>query len=98
MRTAQRGGEVTEAPATAGVPLTQVIQVITFTLVSAEPITGLSGKRYGEVLLVEQGVERFENKSFVSLGSRFAHFGSPWFCRQRFSQCWPSSKDYIHTL
>jgi hypothetical protein len=29
--------------------------VITFTLVSAEPITGLSGKRYGEVLLVTPG-------------------------------------------
>jgi hypothetical protein len=35
--------------------LTQVIGVITFTLVSAEPITGLSGKRYGEVLLVTPG-------------------------------------------
>jgi hypothetical protein len=35
--------------------LTQVTEVITFTLVSAEPITGLSGKRYGEVLLVTPG-------------------------------------------
>jgi hypothetical protein len=39
----------------ARVPLTQVTGVITFTLVSAEPITGLSGKRYGEVLLVTPG-------------------------------------------
>jgi hypothetical protein len=37
------------------VPLTQVIEVVTFTLVSVEPITGLSGKRYGEVLLVTPG-------------------------------------------
>ena len=36
-------------------PLTQVIEVVTFTLVSVEPITGLSGKRYGEVLLVTPG-------------------------------------------
>jgi hypothetical protein len=35
--------------------LTQVTEVDTFTLVSAEPITGLSGKRYGEVLLVTPG-------------------------------------------
>jgi hypothetical protein len=35
--------------------LTQVIGVTTFTLVSAEPITGLSGKRFGEVLLVTPG-------------------------------------------
>jgi hypothetical protein len=35
--------------------LTQVAEVVTFTLVSAEPITGLSGKRYGEVLLVTPG-------------------------------------------
>src|ERR1700743_2877034 len=34
--------------------LTQVAEVVTFTLVS-EPITGLSGKRYGEVLLVTPG-------------------------------------------
>ena len=40
---------------TAAVPLTQVTGFITFTLVSAEPITGLSGKRYGEVLLVTPG-------------------------------------------
>jgi hypothetical protein len=40
---------------TAGVPLTQVAEVVTFTLVSGEPITGLSGKRYGEVLLVTPG-------------------------------------------
>jgi hypothetical protein len=32
-----------------------VKEVITFTLVLAEPITGLSGKRYGEVLLVTPG-------------------------------------------
>src|SRR5580700_5507383 len=37
-----------------------------------------------EVLPVEQGLERFEDKRLVSLGSRFAHSGSPWFCRQRF--------------
>lgn len=36
-------------------PLTQVTEVVTFTLVSAEPLTGLSGKRYGEVLLVTPG-------------------------------------------
>jgi hypothetical protein len=39
--------------------LTQVIEVITFTLVPADavpqPVTGLSGKRYGEVLLVTPG-------------------------------------------
>jgi hypothetical protein len=40
---------------TANGPLTQVTEVVTFTLVSAEPITGLSGKRYGEVLLVTPG-------------------------------------------
>jgi hypothetical protein len=40
---------------TANGPLTQVMEVVTFTLVSAEPITGLSGKRYGEVLLVTPG-------------------------------------------
>ena len=40
---------------TANTPLTQVTEVVTFTLVSAEPITGLSGKRYGEVLLVTPG-------------------------------------------
>jgi hypothetical protein len=39
----------------ARVPLTQVTGIINFTLVSAEPITGLSGKRYGEVLLVTPG-------------------------------------------
>src|SRR5258707_13075609 len=38
-----------------------------------------------EILLIEQGVERFEDKGLVSLGCKFAHFGSPWFCRQRFS-------------
>src|SRR4029077_11484923 len=37
-----------------------------------------------EVLPVEQSLERFEDKRLVSLGSRFAHSGSPWFCRQRF--------------
>ena len=40
-------------------PLTQVTEVINFTLVSTDaarqPITGLSGKRYGEVLLVTPG-------------------------------------------
>ena len=36
-------------------PLTLVTEVITFTLVSVEPINGLSGKRYGEVLLVTPG-------------------------------------------
>jgi hypothetical protein len=36
-------------------PLTQVTEVVTFTLVSVEPITGMSGKRYGEVLLVTPG-------------------------------------------
>jgi hypothetical protein len=40
-------------------PLTQVTEVINFTLVSADaarqPVTGLSGKRYGEVLLVTPG-------------------------------------------
>jgi hypothetical protein len=46
-----RGGRVN----TAETPLTQVTEVVTFTLVSAEPITGLSGKRYGEVLLVTPG-------------------------------------------
>ncbi len=58
MRPAQRGetgvaqhGRVN----TANTPLTQVTEVVTFTLVSAEPITGLSGKRYGEVLLVTPG-------------------------------------------
>jgi hypothetical protein len=35
--------------------LTQVTEVVTFTLVSAEPITGLSGKRFGEILLVTPG-------------------------------------------
>jgi hypothetical protein len=35
--------------------LTQVTEVVTFTLVSVEPITGMSGKRYGEVLLVTPG-------------------------------------------
>jgi hypothetical protein len=40
---------------TANGPLTQVTEVVTFTLVSAEPITGLSGKRYGEILLVTPG-------------------------------------------
>src|SRR5260370_34288257 len=38
-----------------------------------------------EVLPVEQGLERFEDKCLVSLGCRFAHFGSPWFSCQRFS-------------
>src|SRR6202023_155480 len=38
-----------------------------------------------EVLLVEQGLERFEDKCLVSLGCRLAHFGCPWFCFQRFS-------------
>src|SRR5260370_16438700 len=38
-----------------------------------------------EILLIEQGVKRFEDKCLVSLGCKFAHFGSPWFCRQRFS-------------
>src|SRR5580700_7649890 len=43
-----------------------------------------------EVLPVEQGLERFEDKRLVSLGSRFAHSGSPWFCRQRFFlPAWP---------
>ncbi len=50
-----RGDEVSPAPTAAGGPLTRVIEVTTFTLVSAEPITGLSGKRYGEVLLVTPG-------------------------------------------
>src|SRR6266700_2372270 len=50
-----RIGEVNAARTTAGGPLTQVTEVVTFTLVSAEPITGLSGKRYGEVLLVTPG-------------------------------------------
>jgi hypothetical protein len=50
-----RTGRVNAARTTAGGPLTQVTEVITFTLVSAEPITGLSGKRYGEVLLVTPG-------------------------------------------
>jgi hypothetical protein len=50
-----RIGRVNAARTTAGGPLTQVTEVITFTLVSAEPITGLSGKRYGEVLLVTPG-------------------------------------------
>jgi hypothetical protein len=50
-----RIGEVNAARTTAGDPLTQVTEVVTFTLVSAEPITGLSGKRYGEVLLVTPG-------------------------------------------
>jgi hypothetical protein len=40
---------------TANGPLTQVTEVVTFTLVSAEPITGLSGKRFGEILLVTPG-------------------------------------------
>jgi hypothetical protein len=35
--------------------LTQVKEVINFTLVSSDPTTGLSGKRYGEVLLVTPG-------------------------------------------
>jgi hypothetical protein len=35
--------------------LTLVTEVVTFTLVSVEPTTGLSGKRYGEVLLVTPG-------------------------------------------
>ena len=35
--------------------LTQMTQLITFTLVLTEPITDLSGKRYGEVLLVTRG-------------------------------------------
>jgi hypothetical protein len=35
--------------------LTQVKEVINFTLVSNDPTTGLSGKRYGEVLLVTPG-------------------------------------------
>src|ERR1700738_4165709 len=39
----------------------------------------------GEVLLIEEGLERFEDKCLVSLGCKFAYFGSPWFCRQRFS-------------
>src|SRR5258708_2559960 len=38
-----------------------------------------------EVLLIEQCLERFEDKCLVSLGCKFAHSGSPWFCRQRFS-------------
>src|SRR5260370_2796622 len=38
-----------------------------------------------EVLLVEQGLERFEDKCLVSFGCKFAHFRSPWLCRQRFS-------------
>src|SRR6266436_1103940 len=38
-----------------------------------------------EVLLIEQCLERFEDKCLVSLGCKFAHFGSPWFCRQQFS-------------
>jgi hypothetical protein len=50
-----RTGRVNAARTTAGGPLTQVTEVVTFTLVSAEPITGLSGKRYGEVLLVTPG-------------------------------------------
>src|SRR5882672_11140368 len=39
----------------------------------------------GEVLPIEEGLERFEDKCLISLGCRFAHFGSPWLCRQRFS-------------
>lgn len=35
--------------------MTQVTGITTFTLVSVEPITGLCGKRYGEVLLVTPG-------------------------------------------
>src|SRR6267154_3573248 len=38
-----------------------------------------------EVLLIEQCLERFEDKCLVSLECKFAHLGSPWFCRQRFS-------------
>jgi len=38
-----------------------------------------------EVLLVKQGLERFEDKCLVSLGCKFAHFGSPLRCRQQFS-------------
>src|SRR6266436_5804728 len=33
-----------------------------------------------EVLLIEQCLKRFEDKCLVSLGCKFAHFGSPWFC------------------
>jgi len=54
-----RNGEGDGARRTAVRPLTQVIEVINFTLVPADavpqPITGLSGKRYGEVLLVTPG-------------------------------------------
>jgi hypothetical protein len=57
MRPARRadGGSRSGRVNTANGPLTQVTEVVTFTLVSAEPITGLSGKRYGEVLLVTPG-------------------------------------------
>jgi|HubBroStandDraft_6_1064221.scaffolds.fasta_scaffold2983366_1 hypothetical protein len=37
-----------------------------------------------EVLLIEQGFERFEDECLVSLECRLAYFGSPWLYRQRF--------------
>jgi hypothetical protein len=48
--------------------LTQVTEVVTFTLVSAEPITGLSGKRYGEVLLVTPGEAGLQAAVYNSFG------------------------------
>jgi hypothetical protein len=48
--------------------LTQVVGVVTFTLVSAEPITGLSGKRYGEVLLVTPGEAGLQASVYNSFG------------------------------
>src|ERR1700753_2617422 len=47
--------------------LTQVAEVVTFTLVS-EPITGLSGKRYGEVLLVTPGEAGLQAAVYNSFG------------------------------
>ena len=63
-----RGGEVNAGTDNWGIPLTQVIRVITFTLVSAEPITGLSGKRYGEVLLVTPGEAGLQAAVYNSFG------------------------------
>jgi hypothetical protein len=63
-----RIGEVNAARTTAGGPLTQVTEVVTFTLVSAEPITGLSGKRYGEVLLVTPGEAGLQAAVYNSFG------------------------------
>src|ERR1700729_1596922 len=48
--------------------LTQVTEVVTFTLVSAEPITGLSGKRYGQVLLVTPGEAGLQASVYNSCG------------------------------